>query len=314
MDKYTKLNNQLLALEKEKYKQGGVLPRFKRYYYTWLLLTRNRLAKKINPIVKVEQNNQEIEMQLANNIPLFKARYRSYDKPIMIISKWIYEQKQRLNFVDVGANVGDTVVNIGIKEGNYLEIEGDERYFDCLVRNLENYHYKLVNCFLTDYLIPQQEVNVVYTLGHVLEKVDKDMQTLDNILDEMKFDADIIKSDTDGYDLKVIRGGMNYIKTKHPFLFVEWHPKWLIENNQENPLELFKIMSDAGYQKCILFDNYGTIQAVLDTEDVLNFKVFEKYCLNEEKQVCYYDICFIPSAIHNLDSLIDNLINWERYC
>lgn len=259
-------------------------------------------------------NNDLIYMQLANELPLFKARYRSYDKPIMIISRWIYKHKQKLNFVDVGANIGDTVVNVGIKEGNYLEIEGDKRYYKMLEKNLKGYQYKLVKCFMTDSITAQQDINVSYTSEHVLEKADGNVQTLDNILNNTGFKADIIKTDTDGYDLKVIRGGKEYIKKYHPFLFVEWYPCWLIENNQEDPQELFKIIESLGYKKCILFDNFGVIQAVLDTDDTLNFRIFEKYSLNKEKRIYYWDICFIPPQEDNYGSLIEELMNWEKSC
>lgn len=313
MDRYTKLYRKLCSLEKEKH-EGGVLPRLKRYHYELLMLARDRIVGKKNPVVKMLLNGQAIDMQLANELPLYKARYQSYDKPIAIISKWIYKQNNRLNFVDVGANVGDTVVNIGIKKGNYLVIEGDKRYYELIERNLRGYKHKLMKCFMSDSNIEQQKINASYMYDHTLEKVNVAVQTLDDILDNAGFEADIIKTDTDGYDLKVIRSGTEYIQKYHPFLFIEWYPKYLIENNQENPQELFEIMRNLGYKKCILFDNFGVIQAVLDTDDELNFKIFEKYSSIKNTRIYYWDICFIPPQLDSWRSLVEELMDWEKYC
>lgn len=314
MDKYSWLFNKIVELEqlKSDTMRGRIewKSRYSRCLYKLLCKVKWRIMKYKNPIIETKLDNNTIKMQLAHELPIYKACFESYDRPIGIIARWIYQQRGKMNFVDVGANIGDTVVHIGLKEGNYLEIEGDINYSSLLKENLRGYQYKLIKCFLTDDC-SGNAVNLSYGGPHILEKAETPMRTLSEVLSTESFHADLVKTDTDGFDIKVIRGGLEYFKVYHPFVFIEWYPEWIYKLSSEKPMEVFHLMYGAGYTKCIFFDNYGTITGVYSTEDETNFKICHDYTLNKEKQIYYYDICFVPEN-EDIGDLIRQLINWRE--
>lgn len=60
------------------------------------------------------------------------------------IAKYIKDTFGNLNMIDVGANIGDTVVFTNIKNASYLLIEGKKSYANLISKNIyANYNQKI---------------------------------------------------------------------------------------------------------------------------------------------------------------------------
>jgi hypothetical protein len=123
----------------------------------------------------------------------------------------------------------------------------------------------------------------------------ENIDTLDNIVKRNIFnDSDLLKIDTDGFEINVLNGARELLKEKHPIIFFEFTPAAYISNNQ-NPMDLIKILNSLGYNKALFYDNFGVPVGIYDFEDIEAIeKNIEKI---DNKKICYYDIL----CIHNID-------------
>ena len=76
--------------------------------------------KKKNPIMEVEMNGQMVKIPFNHMGLLYQREYENYDRQLGKICKVIFDRIGQINVVDIGANIGDTIVNIGLGGGIWL--------------------------------------------------------------------------------------------------------------------------------------------------------------------------------------------------
>jgi len=131
-------------------------------------------------------------------------------------------------FVDVGAHVGHYAVRLSRHYGEVIAIEPDPYNFEGLLKNLELNHVKNVRAF--DLAASSKRGNsILYSAGMGsrldvvrLHKRVYNVQTdlLDNLVDR----AGVVKIDTEGHELEVLKGAPRLIAQK-PLFVIEDHTK-----------------------------------------------------------------------------------------
>ena len=118
------------------------------YIYILLLKTKSKLIESIllkirkliliftNPIIKLEFRGFSLSMPLSHTIFYYQKLYPNYDMGLHKIAKFIEQKDGFLNIIDIGANIGDTVVFTSVYKANYLLIEGEESYLNLIENNL----------------------------------------------------------------------------------------------------------------------------------------------------------------------------------
>lgn len=263
-------------------------------YQKRIATLRKRNIKK-NPIIRTKINGQEALCPFSHMLAFYQKQYPLYDRQLSKICRLIKETKGSISMIDVGANIGDTVLNIGIREAYYLLIEGEKSYVSLINKNLVNYYYSLENTFLTDDTSQcNYSMSNANGTGHLVQSEDgrTELNTLDILLEKYqnkKFD--IIKIDTDGFDFKVIRGATDFLKYQQPLVFFEWDYNYLFEQN-EDAFSIFPLFKELGYYEMIIFDNFG---ARLCKTKIDNTKLLSDLIdYSKQSSVCYYDILAIP--------------------
>lgn len=245
-------------------------------------------------------NKQWMVCPPSHKLPFFQKDFPLYDRQLAQICSFIHLRKKRdLLIIDAGANVGDTVLNIGIKNAFYLCIEGDPKFSKYIKYNLKGYQYALEEVYLCD-----KEDNTNYVVqtsngtGHLIQSdgLGENIKTvtLDNLLNSKYGNKqfDLLKVDTDGFDFKVIRGAKQCLQRCHPLLFFEWDKAFCKEQG-EDPLSIFPILDDLGYKECILFDNFGNLFDKIDTNNISLLRTSIENTIGEGLPY-YYDVLAIP--------------------
>ena len=275
---------------------------------------KSRIVRKINreyqrllsthsvdSIVLTYLNKKPFFCPFSHKLLFYQKEFPLYDKQLPKLCYWLQKKIDRkLNIIDIGANVGDTVRNIGIKDAYYLCIEGDLSFSKYIKHNLKGYWYSLEKVFLCD----NESVQINYVIqssngtGHLVqnEGFGKSVNTvtIDHLLESKYGDIqfDLIKIDTDGFDFKVIRGAEQCMQKWHPLLFFEWDKAFCKEQG-EDPLSIFPILDRLGYKECILFDNFGNVFANVDTNNTALLKSYIDNTIGDGLPY-YYDVLAIP--------------------
>lgn len=262
-------------------------------------LYRKLIAKGYgDSIVKSHTNGQTMLCNFAHKLPFYRKEYPMYDRQLSTLCHFIHnELKHTINIIDVGANIGDTVLNIGLKDAYYICIEGNDNYSKLINTNLKGrYNYTVEHCFLTDnpcdnnYLVETH--NGTAKLVNSTDTEKRVFYSLDQIINKRKkLYIDLIKVDTDGFDFKVIRGATQCLQNWHPLLYFEWDKKYCTEQ-EEDPLSIFSLLNELGYTYCILFDNYGNYYDYTSTIETERLSVFIENT-NKENYPYYYDVLAI---------------------
>lgn len=257
------------------------------------------------PIVKTSIDGKELHIPLAHNLPIYKKKYSNYDRAIKELARLVKKKDGYLRLIDVGANVGDTEINIGVlNDASYLLIEGDELFKSLISENLgDNYDYILDSHFLSD--CQEGNFSIVHNMSSASLKENKNneknklFKTLDAVIEEYNFIPNVIKIDTDGFDINVIKGGVRSLSKYKPVIFFEW---WVtaIEKNGINPLEVWPILKDIGYTGVFLFDNYGNPLINLEIEKVSQFRDIMNYLNGKNRRFAYCD-ALVYSKEHELN-------------
>ena len=262
----------------------------------------NGTSKDSSIVTRV--NRQLILCPYTHKLPIYQKEYPLYDRQLARLCKYMKKTTGRkISIIDVGANIGDTVINIGIKDASYLCIEGNEYFSKYINHNLKKYDYTIERYFLTD---KPQEKNFVIESANGTGKLryasctkTSNLCTLDELTEQkyQDFCPDLLKIDTDGFDFKVIRGAKQTLQKWHPMLFFEWD-KAYCEEQKENMLAIFPLLKELGYSTCILFDNYGNYFDTVDVSDTLLLKKHIENTLGSGLPY-YYDVL----AVHSMSEI-----------
>jgi FkbM family methyltransferase len=208
-----------------------------------------------DPIVAIEIDGIKIRAQLSHELPHYRRAHELYAINIATLAQVISEAERHPTMVDVGANVGDTValVRSKVPEIPVLCIEGDAEYSDILKQNVADWPNVEVHapCLLaegTAVLAGGLERDA----GTAAFAFDEDRsvatETLDDVL--LKFPRfatpALIKSDTDGFEGRVLAGSLQTIDQARPVLFFEYDPPLLRRYGTEGR-EMLGMLRDHGY-------------------------------------------------------------------
>jgi len=188
-------------------------------------------------IVKKRIGKNKIYINKSHLFPTYYKNEPFYDRALPRICQYIKDKDGYLKLIDIGANIGDTIALVRKQvSGEFLAIEGEKNFLKLLEKNIKLYKNSYVEieksfCGIDkrqNYTIKSQHGTASLTTGEDKSKKIKKipLKSLDNILKEHpKFkDANILKIDTDGFEINVLKGSINFLKNFKPVLYFEYTP------------------------------------------------------------------------------------------
>lgn len=277
----------------------------KLYSYLWRFLIKFNLLPN-DPIVKRKIGKRHLLMNASHKLPNKMRRLKYYDTALPRIAVFLKQTRGKLIMIDVGANIGDTVSLItDAVDGNFLCIEPSEKYFRLLkinTRNIKNVFYE--NAAVSDSEDVSEktlkEIKGTAYLTTNSDAVKSDGISATATIDELikkypEFSGtNLLKIDTDGFDIKVLKSATDFLKNFQPILYVEFSPWHLISIGKDNPLNLFEQIKQSGYSNALFYDNHGYPFMCVNLRETEILNQITLYA--RRKPNLYYDVLAFPDS------------------
>lgn len=283
--------------------------RYNKIRILFLQKIRNLILRFIDPCIKYNIGDETICLPFSHNLPIILKTYPQYSSNLPRIATRVKQTYNHMTFIDIGANVGDTIALLRSEVlFPILCVEGEEKFFKYLQKNAKKFsNIKLEKVFLgsenkeihgnteilngTAKIVPQNSVNqVIY------------IKKLSDIVKEHKefSKAKMIKIDTDGFDCMIIRGSLDFLRIAKPVIFFEYDP-FLLEQQNDDGISVFSDLRYIGYDSALIYDNIGNYMMSLELANELILQEIHNYFLQRYKiDGGYCDIC----VFHSDDKLI----------
>jgi|WetSurMetagenome_2_1015567.scaffolds.fasta_scaffold13467_3 FkbM family methyltransferase len=266
---------------------------------------RGRIFRKLmfwilhvyDPIVHYSLNGKCIALNLSHQLPFTRKEYPTYSDNLSRLASFIRQHFGNLQMIDIGANIGDSHALAKSAPGDrFLLIEGSPEYMDLLTANTkDDAGVTRVQALLTDrsyvgkgQVIAEDGTARVGTDDPSAQSVH--YQTLDELIQKYQDfgGANLLKSDVDGYDSRVLVGGKHLITSKAPVIFFEHHPHLLALAGDDDKY-IFPLLKEWGYSKLIFYDIKGFLFGPVDSGDTKLLDNLMFYA--KSKAVLCYDVC-----------------------
>ena len=241
-----------------------------------------RLARmfKADPIVRLRVGDRPLLMPWSHNLPLILRSNPLYETEIGRLVQHLSETDADVVMIDAGANIGDTIATLPtLPQAKFLCIEGSERYYDLLRKNLESDpRVKLEFALLTDVRDQRKGARVKEIEGTAHVEMTDDSsaaapwRTLDELIElHPQFNqANFCKIDCDGYDLRILKGGTAFLERAKPCLHLEFAPQLWRSYGSCDIADGLEFLFQFGYKEVLVYDNLGYFMA---REPVQNSRV-----------------------------------------
>ena len=281
----------------------------------WLNRLRNRINSKLfayfrerNPLVDFPIGNYQLKLPFSHALPFIFRLYPLYSTNLVRIATQVHEKYPDLNFIDIGANIGDTVALLRTAATfPILCIEGDDYFFSVLQANSSQFPtVHLAKKYVGE---SSQLVSAVAISGsgtaHLTQLNGSDsngiqLEKLSTILTDYPtfHNAKMLKVDTDGFDNKVLRGSIDFLKAARPVIFFEYDPH-LLAQQQEDGVSIFNMLADIGYAKMLVYDNNGELIMSVNLSDKRLIEELHGF-YSGRRGSRYCDICVFHSEDESL--------------
>jgi FkbM family methyltransferase len=225
-----------------------------------------------DPLITYEIGAGRLSMPLSHDLPLHRTAYPHYSANLVRIAAIVAANSDDFVVIDVGANVGDSLALMRVV-GDFaiLCIEPEPSYFRYLQANARQFkNVEVLQLALGD-RTSQRSTALISHRGTA--SVDPSargsvpLSTLDEVIEVRPAfaRARIVKVDTDGSDLSVIRGGASFLRRVRPVLFFEYDPAFF---SWEEVEETVGLLTRAGYRTMLFWDNTGDFLIRLTTDEI----------------------------------------------
>ena len=247
----------------------------------------NAITKRINKRfvhdIKYNIGDCQIVIPSSSNLPRNQKKHPLYDRFLPVLATHLTQG----TVIDVGANVGDTLVSMAQNCSNsFVCVEPSEMFFNYLEKNANlilrkdglqiKLIKKMIGCgYLSGSLIGDGST------AH-LEITNNPTQSnhipLDTLVNEYS-DIVLIKSDVDGYDFDVILSSEKILIQSEPILF--WENEIFNDFQYEEYGKLYAFLEEKGYSYLYIFDNFGNL--LVEKSDYRTLKDINAYLYNMAK-------------------------------
>lgn len=268
-------------------------------------LKSKELAKQGTKTVRV--GNYSLTANQSHLIEVHLREHPLYSRNVARLVKLFTKKYPDLGIIDVGANIGDTVALLRTEDVNNKVycVEGEPTFWGFLAKNLTQ--FQNVESFRT--FLGEKTETLKLSLGTTSDSQSLDwdehsegikVRRLDELSVEENFDdAKVLKIDTDGFDLKIIRGAEGLLKKSQPMIFFEYD-NLLFAKNDENALPTLQMLQKLGYDKIIYYDNFGKLVTSTSLKNEVQLQQLDNYIAEYSGAFPYYDVCIF----HENDEVI----------
>ncbi len=264
-------------------------------------------------LVKVKIGKFSILLGENHRLPVFLKHQKYYSLNLPRIAQAVFGKYSDIKIIDIGANVGDTVALVrNACTVPMLCIEGDADFFKTLVENIKQ--FKGVEAYRQLLGDKDRSINAqLKSDGETAELAHSGNTGGNDSLSIVKLDtfleghsafkkSKLVKIDTDGYDVKIIRGAERFIKESKPVLFFEYDPM-MLENNGDDGLAMFAMLNTLGYKDVLFYDNLGKLILSTEVSNTLLLRQMHEYIDKKARAPFpYYDIAVFHSEDADLAS------------
>ncbi|MFW6155129.1 MAG: FkbM family methyltransferase [Planctomycetota bacterium] len=220
----------------------------------------------------------KLRLPLSHGLPVFRSVFPQYGENLYRTAAALRQKYPEATAIDVGANVGDSVAFIrDAADWPILCIEGEPRFNALLQTNTAHLSdVEIVQAFVGPGQGETYSCLVEGTGTSRLVAGDGEgpasLVPLAQIAAQHpRFESPrLVKIDTDGFDLQIISGDIEFLQAARAAVFFEYDP-FLFADQGVGGLEVFRILRDAGYSLAAFWDNWGDylLTAGLDDVDLL---------------------------------------------
>jgi FkbM family methyltransferase len=201
-------------------------------------------------------------------LPVYVAMNHLQEKPLIDVAAAVAKRDGYLNMIDIGANIGDTVllVNSKVKLDHVIAIEGSDRFFPYLKTNAALVETGVDIALEKIYLAEESGRKALlrsedFGTGSLKEDANGEpilLQTLDELIKEKypNVSWNLIKLDTDGFDYRILKGATKTVSSPNVDLFFEYDPL-TYQSQRLDPGVIFTFLQSLGYKRAVFYNNWG---------------------------------------------------------
>lgn len=241
------------------------------------------------------------------------ASFPLFNRPLGMAVAALPQSQRLLSIIDVGANIGETVAVMEEMNPNkcvFLCVEPQHELAEFCRRNYAGNERVIIReAFVgeqrdgTVVLEDDGRANPATKLCN--NKSGQKLRTLDDVVSDFvgEHGVDLIKTDTEGFDLTILRSAKSILRTHAPALYFEWYPD-LLKKIGECPEGIFQFLRQFGYRHWLFFTARGELHCEL-TEPTNRALAVLANLASSRSEIAYFDVFGSPkeSVTHTLADL-----------
>lgn len=209
-------------------------------------------------------DGMNLDLGKNHKLPQYQKEFAMYDRINPCLAYFSMEGV----IIDIGANVGDTVIAmLKHTDSRFLCIEPNNEFYGLLKKNIESLPRDLSNRVTIQKVFISRIAGENYTMDQhhgtahkVLSDHDSDSEsiTLKECIDRVNIsypEIKLIKVDTDGYDFECIMSMGDVLEDISPLLY--WENELRGEESFIGYKNLNSYLEKYGYNNFFMFDNFG---------------------------------------------------------
>lgn len=275
--------------------------RQKRKIFRWIVeMARQIMIWLGDPHYVAEIHGKRMLMPVSHKLPIHVIDFPLYDTLPGRVAHYLRSRDGSLTMVDIGANIGDTIVScyedLGVDR--FLGVEANPEFVPFLKKNTGNKQgVFLVQAFCDSGDEKQARVRIESTGGTARVIEDKNglllpKRTLDDILDEYSEfkNFNFLKLDTDGNDFSILKGAQKSIAKAQSIILMECDTFDNI-NYVDDFLFAVASLEKLGYSTAVVYDNFGNYFCTFPVSNPSSFLDAIAYQIISE--FGYFDLLFL---------------------
>jgi len=253
---------------------------------------------KRNREVNIQLGKFSLAVNTRNPISIHYSRHPNYGSELARLSKAIFQKYPSLNVIDIGANIGDTAAIVkNSVDVPMICIEGDAYCFSFLEKNITQFQNVLAfNQFLgeKDETIParleKSSWNTTIIPDPQGDSASLQLNSFDTFASKNSLTGTykLIKIDTEGFDVKIMRGASGFIDAQKPVIYFEYNRHNMNQIGEEG-IDTLLWLKDKGYRHILFYEDGGQFILSASLEDNHVIRQLHHW-IGKSKGVYYFDL------------------------